>query len=269
MKFSIIIPTYNEQDYIERCLQSIIKQQFQRSEFEIIVSDAQSTDGTVDVARRHADKVVSMPQRGIARGRNAGAREALGEILLFVDADVTLAADFLLHLEKAFTQIRASGRSGVGLVRRLSGGTPSQLHEDVVAVTGKAVPIDGGWFPRFVYRGTYVLVGFFNKVGLPFLPGLCVAYRATAFREAEGFREDFGISEDLDLSRRVSRSGRCLYEKRARAFVSTRRLQHHALSTVLFHIYHDLRYLILGKSARVYPKSEELQKASDLWRMNR
>jgi glycosyltransferase involved in cell wall biosynthesis len=245
MKFSIIIPTYNEQAYIERCLQSIVQQRYNRQEFEIIVSDAQSTDKTVTIAQKYTNKIVTTPQRGIAHGRNLGARQASGDILLFVDADVTLQDDFLLELEKAFGS------------------------ENVAAVSGKAIPVDGGWFPRFVYHATYALVRILSGVGLPLFPGLCVAYSRKTFFGVEGFREDFGITEDLDLSRRISRYGTCLYQTRARAFVSTRRLQHHALSTVLFHIYHDIRYLFTGKSAVSYPKSEEVKNASDLWRMNR
>jgi glycosyltransferase involved in cell wall biosynthesis len=262
MTFSLIIPTYNEQDFIGRCLQSILHQSYPRSEFEIIVADSHSSDGTAEVAARWADKILTIPRRGIAHARNAGAREAVGEILVFVDADVTLQPDFLSRLQHAFAdednQTKDSSRSDAtfGRVR-------------TVAVTGHAIPADGTWFPRFVYRATYALVGLFTAVGLPLFPGLCVAYRKHAFDTVGGFREDFGISEDLDLSKRISKLGKCIYDKRARAFVSTRRLQRHALSTVLFHIYHDLRYLLFGKTARHYPKSEELHSAADLWRMNR
>ena len=96
-----------------------------------------------------------------------------------------------------------------------------------------------------------------------------MAYRKEMFVKVGGFREDLGVSEDLDLSKRISAFGACVVNKNARAFVSTRRLERHAFSTVLFHIYHDVRYLLFGKSARVYPKSEEIQSGRDLWRMNR
>jgi len=139
----------------------------------------------------------------------------------------------------------------------------------VLGVTGKALPVDGAWFPRFIYHATYALVGMFEFFGASLFPGLCVAYRKTAFVEVSGFREDFGISEDLDLSRRISSIGKCVYERKARAYVSTRRLHHHAVSTVVFHLYHDIRYLLTGRSARVYPKSEETRTSGDLWKMNR
>jgi cellulose synthase/poly-beta-1,6-N-acetylglucosamine synthase-like glycosyltransferase len=244
MKFSVIIPTYNEQDYIESCLKSVIEQNFDSSEFEIIVSDSSSSDKTVEIARSHHARVVSSERRGIAHGRNAGAKAAEGDILLFVDADVKLGRDFLRHVAGSFS-----------------------AH--VVGVSGLALPSDGKWFPRFVYRGTSVLVRSFNRLGLPLYPGLCVAYRREAFEKAGGFREDFGVGEDIDLSRRISRFGKCVVNPAAVAYVSTRRLEKHAVSTVVFHIYNDVRYLMTGRSARHYPKSEELRSWSDLWRLNR
>jgi cellulose synthase/poly-beta-1,6-N-acetylglucosamine synthase-like glycosyltransferase len=242
--FSVIIPTYNEESYIQRCLTSIDRQDFPRTGFEIIVSDASSTDGTLDVARSLADNVVVGERRGIAHGRNVGARASNGQILVFVDSDVELEPSFLTTLAGVFRDDR------------------------VVGVTGRAWPSDGGAFQKFVYVGTYELTRLLWLFGLPLFPGLCVAYRRNAFDAVGGFREDFGISEDLDLSRRIAKHGACKTVYRARARVSTRRLEHHAISTVLFHIYHDLRYLLTGRSARAYPKSEEITSPHDLWRMN-
>lgn len=285
MLFSIIIPTYNERQYIEPCLQSIQNQSFSRSEFEIIVADSHSSDGTAEIAARLADKVLTIPRKGIAHARNAGAKEAAGNILVFVDADVVLQPDFLSVINEVFQRTKTEPlRSSSSLTvptlllqestsspsaQAVTPSPPQPLAPPVVAVTGQAIPTDGTWFPRFVYHATYALVGLFNAFGIPLFPGLCVAYRRQAFEQVGGFREDFGISEDLDLSRRISKLGRCVYERRARAFVSTRRLERHAVSTVLFHIYHDLRYLCFGKTARRYPKSEELKSAADLWRMNK
>lgn len=265
MRFSVIIPTYNEQRFIGGCLQSILQQEFPRSQYEIIVADSQSSDGTAEIAARLADNVLTIPRKGIGHARNAGAQKAVGEILLFVDADVTLEPDFLSRLCNAFAGEPRQSHPHEGVARNHD--SPFTISDSpVVAVSGRAIPADGNLFARFVYHATYVLVRVFLWFGLPLFPGLCVAYRRADFEAVGGFREDFGISEDLDLSRRVSKLGRCVYEKRARAHVSTRRLQKHAVSTVLFHIYHDVRYLLTGKSAKRYPKSEEVRSARDLWK---
>jgi cellulose synthase/poly-beta-1,6-N-acetylglucosamine synthase-like glycosyltransferase len=241
MEFSIIVPTYQEEGCIEQCLRSIAQQEYKRAEYEIIVSDAHSTDRTVEKARQYADRIIHDDRRGIAYGRNAGALSACGDILVFVDADATLSSDFLIQSHKVFQD------------------------STVVGMTGIPVPSDGAFLQRFVYRGTYWLVRFFYFFGVSLFPGICVAYRREAFKKLGGFRENFGIVEDLDLSRRISRMGRCRINKKARAFVSTRRLEKHLLSTVTFHIYSDIRYLVTGKTSKHYPKVEEMNSWKDLW----
>jgi glycosyltransferase involved in cell wall biosynthesis len=243
--FSIVVPTFQEAERIEACLLSIKDQSVGREKMEIIVSDARSTDATVPLARPLADCVVETHERGIALGRNRGAALANGGLFLFVDADATLAPSFLEEIDKQFAD-------------------PS-----VVSCTGIALPADGSWFARFVYHGTYFLVRFFHWFGFSLFPGICVAYRADAFRAVCGFREDLGISEDLDLSRRISKLGKTKVVTNAKAYVSTRRLAKNGLSVVLFHILHHIRYLVTGTSAKSYPKTEELRSWSDLWKAGR
>ena len=241
MEFSIIVPTYQEEGNIEQCLRSIAKQKYIRTEYEIIVSDAHSSDRTVEKAHQYADRIINDDRRGIAYGRNAGAKNALGDIFVFVDADATLSADFLFQCDQVFKDL------------------------EVIGMTGLAEPGDGGFMQRFIYRGTYYMVRIFHLFGLSLFPGICVAYRREAFELLGGFREDFGIVEDLDLSRRMSRLGICKINKKARAFVSTRRLEKHLVSTVAFHIYSDFKYLLTGKTSTYYPKVEETKTWKDLW----
>ena len=86
MKLSIIIPTYNEENYLPLLLKSIQAQNF--SDYEIIIADAGSQDRTREIARDADCRVVDggLP----AVGRNRGAESAQGEYLLFLDADVCL-----------------------------------------------------------------------------------------------------------------------------------------------------------------------------------
>ncbi len=242
MQFSIIIPTYNEEQYIVPCLQSVLQQDIDRSEYEVIVSDANSTDRTRDLAKLLADKIVVTDERGIALGRNRGARSAAGDIFVFVDADALLHPSFLRMLSTQFT------------------------NSKIVGVTGIARAYDGTIPQRFVYRATYWLVKFFLVFHLPLFPGICVAYRREEFLHVNGFREDFGIVEDLDLSRRISKIGKVVFDSHVKATVSTRRLSKHLATTVGYHIYNDLRYLFTGSAARQYPKTEETHSWKDLWK---
>ena len=88
---SIIIPTLNEEEYLPRLLDSIKKQRF--TDYEIIISDAGSSDKTLPIAQMHGCRIA---EGGLpAKGRNNGAKIAKGDILFFLDADTILPDDFL------------------------------------------------------------------------------------------------------------------------------------------------------------------------------
>lgn len=91
MKLSIIIPTYNEEEYLSYLLESIKRQDFK--DYEVIIADANSTDQTRQIAQDYDAKIVEggMP----AVGRNKGAEAAQGEFLLFLDADVIMTMGYL------------------------------------------------------------------------------------------------------------------------------------------------------------------------------
>ena len=83
---SIIIPTLNEEKYIENTLKALKNQDY-NGKYEIIVADGMSKDRTVKIAQKYADKVIKVKKPGISAGRNAGAGIAKGGIFLFIDAD--------------------------------------------------------------------------------------------------------------------------------------------------------------------------------------
>jgi glycosyltransferase involved in cell wall biosynthesis len=91
MKFSVIIPAYNEAGYLPRLLDSIkvARANFSgdREQIEVIVADNDSTDATANVAAAHGARVVHVRKRRIAAARNGGARASIGEVLCFIDAD--------------------------------------------------------------------------------------------------------------------------------------------------------------------------------------
>jgi glycosyltransferase involved in cell wall biosynthesis len=84
---SVVIPTYNSAHYIEEALESVVDQSFK--DFEIIVIDDGSTDGTGEVLKKYGDRIISLFQdnSGCANARNRGIRIALGKYIAFLDAD--------------------------------------------------------------------------------------------------------------------------------------------------------------------------------------
>lgn len=91
MRFSVIIPAYNEEQYLPRLLQSIevARDNYSggRNQIEVVVADNDSTDRTAEVSAALNARVVHVAKRRIAAARNGGARAASGEILCFIDAD--------------------------------------------------------------------------------------------------------------------------------------------------------------------------------------
>lgn len=97
MTFTIIIPAYNAEAYLQRCLDSILLQEF--TDYEVIVVDDGSTDGTSSVLEQYPMvKVISQSNHGMATARNRGLEAAQGDYVLFVDSDDELMPQALSNL---------------------------------------------------------------------------------------------------------------------------------------------------------------------------
>ena len=106
MKFTVIIPAFNEEAYLRATLDSIRSAaSYLRTrsdvEVDVIVVDNNSDDGTAAVARDMGATVVREPEQGVARARNTGARHAEGDLLVFIDADVILPPVLLDDIREA------------------------------------------------------------------------------------------------------------------------------------------------------------------------
>ena len=98
MKISIIIPTYNEEETLPALLKSIKAQNFK--DYEVIIADANSSDKTREIGLSYDCKIV---EGGLpAKGRNNGAKNASGDILLFLDADLQLPKNYLTDMLEEF-----------------------------------------------------------------------------------------------------------------------------------------------------------------------
>lgn len=101
MKVSVIIPCYNVEQYIEKCINSLI--QTEVFDYEIIAINDGSTDGTLNLltqlgSRYSQLKVISVENNGVSQARNLGIDQAQGEYILFVDADDWLEKDYVTQL---------------------------------------------------------------------------------------------------------------------------------------------------------------------------
>lgn len=98
VKFSIIIPVYNVENYIDRCLKSVSEQTYK--DYEVIIINDGSTDKSIDIAKKYPYKIISQKNQGLSAARNRGVTEAKGEYLLFLDSDDYWEKDLLKELAK-------------------------------------------------------------------------------------------------------------------------------------------------------------------------
>jgi glycosyltransferase involved in cell wall biosynthesis len=183
MILSIIIPAYNEEKLLPATLKELDRAcRSLRSrdwEHEIIVCDNNSTDRTAEIATTAGARVVFEPVNQISRARNAGAAAAIGDWLVFLDADTHPNEGLFADLTDA---IQSGGVIGVGSTIRL---------DEPLRWAGGLVR---GW--NCLSRMTRWAAGSF------------VFCQAAAFRAVGGFSLDLYVSEELDLSRKLKRLGR-------------------------------------------------------------
>lgn len=107
MFFSIIIPVYNVENYIEQCLESVVTQEF--DSFEVILVDDGSTDSSGVLCDAYAEKypkvtVIHQENKGLAGARNTGLDKASGEWILFVDSDDWIESGMLRRLYERMSE---------------------------------------------------------------------------------------------------------------------------------------------------------------------
>ena len=98
-KFSIIIPVYNVEEYIARCLDSVFKQTMK--DFEVIVVDDGCTDKSIEIAKEYDVEVITSKHVSVSEARNIGEKKATGEYLLFLDSDDYWDKDLLKEITKS------------------------------------------------------------------------------------------------------------------------------------------------------------------------
>src|SRR5690349_17717500 len=184
---SFIVPAYNEEALIGRTLDAINRVGAGLEEpFEIVVADDASSDNTAEIARAHGAHVVSVNRRQIAATRNAGAREASGDRLIFVDADTVVT-----H-EAVRAAVNAMNRGAVG--------------------GGSAVEFDGE-IPGYAKILHPVFIRMFRATG--FACGCFVFCTRKAFDAVGGFDEHLFASEEIAMSRALRRQGKFVVVREA------------------------------------------------------
>lgn len=164
MLFSVVIPVYNAETYINAQLTALGKQ-VDAAPFEVIVVDNMSTDHTADIARQHADRLnlrilTASENRSAAYARNVGVRRAVGEVIVFVDADDVVDDALLSAYQKCLNAYRIMG--GQYEETRLN---DSRVAAWRYRVTGDGLPIAFGKIPFFLMGNVAIHRSVFDEIG--------------------------------------------------------------------------------------------------------
>jgi glycosyltransferase involved in cell wall biosynthesis len=199
IRFSVVVPCYNEESYLAEAVRSLQRQDFD-GEYEIVVVDNNSTDATAEIARGLGVRVVTEPVPGVCNARQAGTEASTGEIVVSTDADTTHGPGWLKNIDRNF-------RAG----------------EHVVAVVGPCRYQDGPRWGRVFARALFGAVGLVYRA-----TGRTCYVTATniAFRRDRWNGYDTRLTQggdELDVLRRLRRAGTVVYDKTNPTFTSGRR----------------------------------------------
>lgn len=193
---TIVIPTKNEEAYLPTLLESIHQQTVQPK--EIIVADAQSTDGTRNIAVSYGARIVEGGL--VSAGRNAGAKEASTDFILFLDADVELRDPEFL--EKAMGEL---------------------IERQLDIATCDVFPLSDAFIDHFLHKAYNVYARAWGSI-YPHAPGFCLFVRKALHEAIKGFDEDVLFCEDHDYARRAAKAGTFGFLTSTKIPVSIRRL---------------------------------------------
>jgi peptidoglycan/xylan/chitin deacetylase (PgdA/CDA1 family)/GT2 family glycosyltransferase len=205
---SVVIPAYNEENYLRSCLESIVRQDY-AGDYELIVVDNASTDDTAQIARDWGAKVVYEGKQSPACARQKGAEVATGKIIAFIDADTQAPTHWLSTIVWRFL-----------------------CDPKTVAVSGPYAYCDAGKFSRITsYVASFLSIiidqlfrKVFGKGGA--IWGCNFAVRRAAFWEVGGFDTSIKFyGEEYELSLRLRRAGKGCIMPRLFVLTSARRLK--------------------------------------------
>ena len=180
-QYSLVIPAYNEEDYLPRLLDSVdaARRRFHGGPdaIEVIVADNASTDATATIAANRGCRVASIEKRVIAAARNGGAAIAEGEVLCFVDADARIHEDTFNAIDALMrTEHYVGGATDFRLERTSLGLRCTELF---IRTTIRLQRVNGG----------------------------TIFCQADIFREIGGYNEERRYAEDMEFFASMRRLG--------------------------------------------------------------
>ncbi|MHA1575376.1 MAG: glycosyltransferase [Alphaproteobacteria bacterium] len=188
MKISVIIPTYNEEKFIDQCLKSLSNQEVPPD--EIILIDNNCTDQTIPIAKKYSNvKIIQEKTQGITPTRNKGFNTATSEIIARCDADTILPPNWIKNIKENFKTRKIDALTGPVIYYDLFLKTP--LFSEIYMNTLK-----------FLQGGKKILLGMnmilTKKIWNRIKHNVCL--------------DDKKVHEDIDLSLKIANAGGIIYK---------------------------------------------------------
>ena len=192
---SIIIPAYNCEETIVRCVDSILRLTWKNK--EIIIIDDGSTDATPDILKKYGGviHIIRTPNAGPSRARNIGVHDAKGEFIAFTDSDCIVAENWLDELFKGFVSQKTAG---------VGGDQQSPMDDSPFGKNIHAFMKSVGFVADYLKTQDKLIRTQHN-------PTCNVMYRKKVLLEAGLFDEALWPGEDVDIDLKITRLGYELY----------------------------------------------------------
>ncbi|HXS15351.1 MAG TPA: glycosyltransferase family 2 protein [Candidatus Saccharimonadales bacterium] len=205
MKISVVIPAYNEEDYIGPTLESLINKAGSDI-YEIIVVDNASTDNTAKVAKSFKGvKVVREDRKGLTRARQAGLMAATGDLVAYIDADTQIKDRWFHHVKKEFEKNK----------RLVCLSAPYSVYD---VSKWKRMLVWSYW--NLLAYPTYMLLMKYMVLGANFVARRSVLLKIGGFDQTIEF-----YGEDTDIARRLNKVGKVKFLRKSLVTSSGRRME--------------------------------------------
>lgn len=237
-KVTVIVPSFNEQELLPGCLDSIFNQTLNRKLYSVLVVDNNSTDHTVKIAKRMGAKVVSEPQKGVVYASMTGARKAQTKIIAFTDADCRVPNDWLEKLLNHFeTDPKLDAVSGLFCF----------FDGDIVLKTIARIVEPLNWH---LIGGNY-------------------AIKRSSLKRLGWFKPKFNFGFDVALTLELKKQGKFMIDRSLWVKTSARRYSRNIGHTLFLYLINDLSLILFNKPFKADFSDVRIKKSQKFLSTNR
>jgi peptidoglycan-N-acetylglucosamine deacetylase len=224
---SVIVPAHNEEAFIGKCLDSLMKQTLDKKFFEVIVINNASNDRTAKIARKYKVRVIEEKRKSVVLARQKGANAAKGEIIVSADADTIYPKNWLARIKQDFDK-----------------------DPELIAVAGwiyyTKTPTFFNLFNAFNQEVNLFLEKYTGRFPIAYAANL--AFRKYALEAIGGYPKHLvELGDQQYLLHRFFRLGKVIIDPNIRCFTSGRRLQSVGKDIFLYNGWHRIVGYIINR----------------------